>query len=112
MGESITIVSKLSQNFQCRRARWSQLGLDRGQQVRACAADVCELLQIGHLGSHIKKAWELSRGHDPGYLAGKPIIHAVPSNLCKFSPGMHSKLFLDVTNGLATLFDVHLPVVE
>jgi hypothetical protein len=108
-GHNDQIISKLAQNFMCRRARWSQLGLCSEQILKACAADVCELFRLGHSGANIRKAWHRSRGHDAGYIIGLKVIKLLPSSATCYRHGVYLASFVHIAEGLRALFDVHLP---
>ena len=72
------IISRLTQNFACRRARWTQLRFDKACMVRAFCIDILELLRIGYDCKTIRQAWKKSQSHDAGYLVGHQILSCLP----------------------------------
>ena len=79
-GPQISIIGRLTQNFQCRRARWQQLSLSPSQQRLVCTLDLAELVRGSYPTSIIKKEWLSSRGHDPGYTNGIKLLALLPQH--------------------------------
>ena len=97
VGAHTTPISRLSQNFMCRRARWGQPELKSAQQMSACSLDICELLHLGYSRSLIRRAWSNSKAHDPGYAIGLRVLALFPRQL-------RNRSGMTVRNRTATLW--------
>lgn len=114
IGTRRSIISRLAQNFQRRRARWGQLALSHAQRYRACGLDFVELYRCSHPTSIIQSAWHTSRGHDPGYAISIRHLARLPRHRkgVMYSRISFSRKLASLEVGLASMYGVHIPVSE
>ena len=111
IGSRQTVVPRLTQHFQCRRARWEQAALTNAQQMYACILDFAELIQSIVPVHIIKAAWFASRGHDPIYSIGLRVIEPLPKTSRGESTSRisFSNRLAHIDAGVQDMYAVRLP---
>ena len=114
IGTRQLITSRLTQNFQCRRARWLQASLSTTQMSRACGLDFADFLRCSYPPSIIRSAWFASRGHDPGYAVGLRALEWLPRHArgVLHSRISFSRRLAPLAPCLRDTFGVHLAIED